>query len=58
MEFAARTMRSYRTAVLQDGRGGRPFHLASLPQHRRGFIESYCVFKRYRAIAERELRKQ
>jgi hypothetical protein len=27
MEFAARTMRSYRTAVVQDGHDGRPFIL-------------------------------
>jgi len=51
--FARRTMAQYRKAVLMSrkrgyGKLGRPnISHASLPDYRRGFIESYCAFKRY-----------
>jgi hypothetical protein len=51
-EFAKRTMRMYRSAVLASRKRGfdKPHH-ASLPEYRRGFIESYCALKRYVASA-------
>lgn len=50
VEFAQRTMRQYRSAVLRSRKRGyitaRISH-ASLPEYRRGFIESYLVLKQY-----------
>jgi len=48
VDFARRTIRQYRTAVLNSRKRGsvKPSH-ASLPEYRRGFIESYLAFKRY-----------
>lgn len=48
VEFAQRTLRIYRRAVLTSRKRGhvKPHH-ASIPQYRREFIESYCAFKRY-----------
>lgn len=54
LDFAKRTMRIYRKCVLQSykiynlnpHRTVKPHH-ASFPQYRRGFIESYCAFKKY-----------
>lgn len=48
LEFALRTMRIYRKAVLTSRKRGfsKPHH-ASLEQYRRSFIESYLAFKRY-----------
>lgn len=46
--FAKRTMQTYRTCVLRSRkRGFKNPHHASLPEYRRGFIESYLVFKKY-----------
>jgi hypothetical protein len=45
--FARQTVKVYRTCVLQNGRNGKKLHHASLPQYRRGFIESYLVLKRF-----------
>lgn len=55
VEFAQRTMRQYRGAVLRSrkrgysnaGPGTARISHASLPEYRRGFIESYMVLKRY-----------
>jgi hypothetical protein len=44
-EFARRTMAIYRTAVLCSRKRGKVPHHASLPEYRRGFIESYLAFK-------------
>jgi hypothetical protein len=44
-EFARRTMRTYRTCVLQNGRNGRPFHFASYGEWKPRFIRSYLAFK-------------
>lgn len=51
VEFARRTMAIYRTCVLRSRKRGfaNPHH-ASLPEYRRGFIESYCAFKTYLAV--------
>ena len=51
LNFSIRTMRQYRTAVLNSRKRGsvKPSH-ASLPEYRRGFIESYLAFKRYIAV--------
>lgn len=48
VDFARRSMQQYRTAVLNSRKRGsvKPSH-ASLPEYRRGFIESYLAFKRY-----------
>lgn len=47
-EFAQKTLRIYRTAVLcSRKRGQKKPHHASLKEYRRGFIESYLCFKRY-----------
>lgn len=48
VDFAQRTMKMYRTAVLCSRKRGfdKPHH-ASFREYRRGFIESYCAFKRY-----------
>ena len=47
--FAKQIISQYRSAVLTSRKRGydRPSH-ASLPQYRRGFIESYLVAKKYR----------
>jgi hypothetical protein len=48
VDFARRTMAIYRTCVLRSRkRGFTTPHHASLPEYRRGFIESYCAFKSY-----------
>ena len=49
--FAKQSMAVYRTCVLRSRKRGfdRPHH-ASLPEYRRGFIESYLAFKRYVAM--------
>jgi hypothetical protein len=44
-EWARRTMRIYRRAVLAPG------HFARAPEYRRRFIEAYCEFKRWIAGA-------
>ncbi len=41
--WVRRTLKSYRAAVLDKK------HYASSPDYRRGFIESYCDFKRWLA---------
>lgn len=48
VEFAQRTMGLYRTCVLRSRKRGfdKPHH-ASIPEYRRGFIESYLAFKHY-----------
>lgn len=46
-EFAIRTLRIYRACVLMNGRNGRKFHHASLPQFRRSFIDSYLCLKHF-----------
>lgn len=46
-EFAQRTLDKYRECLRMDGRNGRKFHHASLPQFRRGFVESCLEFRRY-----------
>lgn len=49
--FAEQTYKSYRLAVLRDGKRTLPSravgdkHFASLPQYRRSFIESYIFLK-------------
>lgn len=48
--FARQTLRLYRKAVLTSRkRGFSQPHFASLPEYRRGFIESYLAFKKYAA---------
>lgn len=54
VDFARRTMVSYRKAVLRSyKRGYGPksqkgnIHFASIPEYRRKFIESYCAFKKF-----------
>lgn len=47
LRFALQTMKTYRKAVLNNRKHGRAFSHASLPQYKRGFIESYLVFKRF-----------
>lgn len=52
VEFAERTLRTYRKAVLHSNKRGHPRpHHASLPEYRRGFIESYCAIKKFRSNA-------
>ena len=46
-EFAIRTLGIYRRCVLMNGKRGRKFHHASLPEFRRGFVESYLCLKRF-----------
>lgn len=48
VDFARQGTEVYRKAVLCSRKRGfeRPHH-ASLPEYRRGFIESYLAFKRY-----------
>lgn len=55
LDFARRTLKIYRKCVLQSYKRYNldPHHCilphhASFPQYRRGFIESYCYFKRYK----------
>ena len=52
--FARQTMMIYRTSVLRSRKRGidKP-HFASLPEYRRGFIESYLAFKDYAATHDR-----
>ena len=47
-EFASRTIKIYRTCVLQSRKRGhlKP-HFASFPEYRSKFIKSYLAFKRY-----------
>lgn len=49
-KWAKRTAKIYRSAVLTSRKRGfdKPHH-ASLPEYRRGFIESYLEFKRFAA---------
>jgi hypothetical protein len=47
IEWVLRTTRIYRKAVLNRN------HFASTSEYRRGFIESYCDFKRWLASALR-----
>lgn len=48
LAFARRTLAIYRKCVLRSRKRcfDKPHH-ASLPEYRRGFIESYCAFKSY-----------
>lgn len=46
-DFAQRTLAKYRECLRQDGKRGRKFHHASLPQYRRGFVESCVEFRNY-----------
>ena len=56
IDFALQTMKIYRICVLNSRkRGSVKSHHASLPQYRRGFIESYQAFKRYLADYEKEI---
>ena len=49
--FAERTYKSYRHAVLRNGKRTLPAsaqgdrHFASLPEYRKGYIESYLYLK-------------
>lgn len=54
LDFALRTRSIYRKAVLMSRKRGhtKPHH-ASLPEYRRGFIESYVTLKRYIEISKR-----
>ena len=46
--FATQTMRVYRTSVLHSRKHGfEKNHHATLPEYKRGFIQSYLVCKRY-----------
>jgi hypothetical protein len=45
IEWARRTMRIYRRALLAPG------HFARAPEYRRRFIEAYCEFKHWIAAA-------
>jgi len=45
--WVLRTLRIYRTAVLQNGRHGRSLHYASNSYYKKGFIDSYLALKRY-----------
>lgn len=47
LEFCARTYAKYRECIPKDGKPGRKFHHASLPQYRRGFLESCLAFRSY-----------
>jgi hypothetical protein len=48
IDFASRTIKSYRTAVLTSRkRGHKKPHHASLEMYRRSFIESYVVLKKF-----------
>jgi hypothetical protein len=48
LAFAIATCSTYRIAVLQNKkRKVHKVHFASLPDYRKGFIESYVAFKRY-----------
>jgi hypothetical protein len=48
IEFAERTRKIYRTAVLQSRkRGHKKPHFASDPMYRRAFILSYLELKRF-----------
>lgn len=52
INFAERTLSIYRAAVLHSNKRGHPRpHHASLPEYRRGFIESYCAIKKFRSNA-------
>lgn len=46
-EFVKRTYAKYRECLRLDGKRGRKFHHASLPQYRRGFVESCLTFREY-----------
>jgi len=46
-DWALRTARIYRKAVLNNGKYNRPFHFASAPYYRRKFIEAYLHLKRF-----------
>ena len=46
-EWAARTMRIYRKAVLKNGNDGSNPHFASSREYRRKFIEAYLHLKRF-----------
>lgn len=48
VEFARQGIKIYRTCVLRSMKRGfaKPHH-ASLPEYRRGFIESYLAWKHY-----------
>ena len=47
LEFARRTMKQYRQAILCSRKRGMKPHHASIPEYRRSFIESYYSFKQY-----------
>lgn len=48
INFARRTMRIYRTAILNSRkRGVKNPHYASLPEYKEGFIRSYLAFKAF-----------
>ncbi|MHB0929106.1 MAG: hypothetical protein ACYC3W_09295 [Candidatus Nanopelagicales bacterium] len=50
LSFCRQTLKNYRTCVLQSQKRKAPKrHHASLPEYRRGFIESYVVLKRFLA---------
>lgn len=46
-DFARRTFDKYRECLRMDGKAGRKLHHASLPQYRRGFVESCLTFRDY-----------
>ena len=51
IRFAETTLKSYRKAVLCSlKRGVRNPHYASLPEYRRGFIESYMGLKAFLSV--------
>jgi len=55
LDFARRTLAIYRKAVLTSRkRGYKKPHHASIPEYRRGFIESCCAFRAYIAGAKQE----
>lgn len=47
LAFARQTLNVYRKALRLKGCNGERLHHASLPQYRRGFIESCLVFRRF-----------
>lgn len=45
VDFARRTLKLYRTCLRLRGHNGTKRHHATLPQYRRGFVESCLVFR-------------
>jgi hypothetical protein len=45
--FAKQSMKIYRECLKQDGKNGRKFHHASLPQYRPRFVAACVVWRNY-----------